>query len=220
MIAGVSPVPTDNSSNQVKGSNGKLGKDEFMKLMVAQLQAQDPTNPMDAQDFSAQLAQFSALEQMFNVNTNLETLHDSQTALANNSTINLIGKTVDSPGNGIRLTGGKPQTVSYSLPENAESVVIDIFDSTGNLITALPQGAQLKGTNSAFWNGLDGKGNKVPDGEYTYQVKAFDSAGKSLNVGTLSAGTVNEVTFEDGTSYAIVNGKKIPAGEISRVGLN
>lgn len=220
MIAGVKPVPSDNSLNQVNGANGKLGKDEFMKLLVAQLQAQDPTNPMDAQDFSAQLAQFSAVEQMFNVNTNLENLQETQTTLSNNSVVNLIGKTVNAPGRGISLKEGVAQKVGYALPEKADSVVIDIFDSTGSLVTSLPQGSQQEGTNSMTWNGLDQKGKKAPDGEYSFQVHAFDRSGKEMNVEKFSAGTVTEVTFENGISYAIVNGEKIPTDKITRVGLN
>lgn len=220
MLAGINPVPTDNSLNQVKGANGKLGKDEFMKLLVEQLKAQDPTNPMDAQDFSAQLAQFSAVEQMFNVNTNLEALQETQTALNNNSVVNLIGKTVDAPGSGITLKEGVAPTMTYSLPDNADSVVVDIFDSTGNLKVSLPQGSQQKGSNSVTWNGLDDKGNKVVDGKYIYQVHALGGSGKKMDVEKFSAGTVTEMIFEDGISYAIVNGNKIPAGEITRVGLN
>jgi flagellar basal-body rod modification protein FlgD len=219
MIPGINPVPTDNSSNQVKG-NGSLGKDDFMKLLVAQLQAQDPTSPMDAQDFSAQMAQFSTVEQMFNVNTNLETLQETQTALSNSAVVNLIGKTVDSPGNGITLLGGMPQTLVYSLPDSADSVLVDIFDSSGSLVNSLPQGGQPKGINSGTWNGQNTKGKKAPDGEYTYQVRAFDVSGKEMNVDSFSAGIVSEVIFENGISYAIVNGKKIPASEITRVGLN
>jgi flagellar basal-body rod modification protein FlgD len=219
MIAGLNPVPTDNSSNQVKG-NGNLGKDDFMKLLVAQLQAQDPTSPMDAQDFSAQMAQFSTVEQMYNVNTNLETMQETQTALSNSSVVNLIGKTVDSPGNGITLSQGTPKTVSYSLPDSADSVLVEIFDSSGNLINSLPQGGQQKGINAVTWSGRDTKGNKAPDGEYTYQVHAFDVSGEEMNVDVFSDGVVTEVLFENGISYAIVNGKKTPAGEITRVGLN
>lgn len=219
MIPELTPVPTDNSSNQVKG-NGTLGKDDFMKLLVAQLQAQDPTNPMDAQDFSAQMAQFSTVEQMYNVNTNLEALQKTQTALSNNSVVNLIGKTVDSPGNGITLSGGMPRTINYSLPDDANSLLVDIFDSSGVLVASLPQGPQQKGVNAITWSGRDTKGNKAPDGEYSYQVRALDVSDKEMQVDMFSDGVVTEVIFENGTSYAIVNGKKIPAGEISRVGLN
>ncbi len=94
MVGGLTPIPTKNDPNsQVQSDKNSLGKDDFMTLLVAQLQAQDPTNPMDAQDFSAQLAQFSTVEQMFNVNENLAALQQSQIALNNTSALTLIGKT-------------------------------------------------------------------------------------------------------------------------------
>ena len=220
MITGLNPVPTDGSAAQVKGKNGELGKDEFMKLLVAQLQAQDPSNPMDAQDFSAQLAQFSSVEQMFNVNTNLENIQKAQTAMTNNSALNLIGKTIDAPGNGVTLKTGQSTTLSYNLPENANRVIVKIFNSAGSQVASLTEGNQEKGINTIFWNGLDPKGKRLPEGEYSYQVQAFDESGKELLTETFSAGKVSEVTFENGGSYAIVNGKKIPSGEISKVGLN
>jgi flagellar basal-body rod modification protein FlgD len=99
-------------------------------------------------------------------------------------------------------------------------VLVDIFNSSGGLVTSLPQGGQEKGVNTVTWNGRDTEGNKAPDGEYSYEVRAFDVSGKEMNVDVFSAGVVTEVIFENGTSYAIVNGKKIPAGEITRVGLN
>lgn len=221
MIAGINPVPTDKTAaGQTKGKNGTMGKDDFMKLLVAQLQAQDPTNPMEAQDFSAQLAQFSSVEQMFNVNSNLENLQKSQAALTNNSALNLMGKVVDAPGNGIALQAGQPQTLSYSLPANAANVEIDIFDATGNKVTTLTEGQRNSGINTVTWNGLDGKGNPLPPGEYTYQVQAVGSTGAQMLVDTFASGIVSQVTFENGISYAMVNGKKIPAAEITRVGLN
>jgi len=98
MIPGVKSI--DNTKTIVKmASDEAMGKDDFLKLLIAQLAAQDPLDPMGAQDFSAQLAQFSGLEQMKNVNTNLETIQKLETSSQNNSALNLIGKTVESYGN-------------------------------------------------------------------------------------------------------------------------
>ena len=220
MIPGLSPIPTDGTTNQVKGKNGTLGKDEFMKLLIAQLQAQDPNSPMDAQDFSAQMAQFSSVEQMFNVNTNLENLQKSQNAMANNSAVNLIGKNIDAPGNGVTLKSGKSPVLSYSLPKNASQVVVDIFDSAGIKVASLTENAQKEGVNSALWSGLNENGKPFPEGDYTFEVHAFDEEGNEMLAELFSAGLVTEVTYEDGVSYAIANGKKTPAAEINRVGLN
>ena len=220
MIPGINPVPTDGTAAQAKGKNGELGKDEFMKLLIAQLQAQDPNSPMDAQDFSAQMAQFSSVEQMFNINSNLETLQKSQNATTNNSAVNLIGKTIDAPGNGMTLKSGKTTSLNYSLPEDANQVIIDISDSTGIKVASLTENNQKQGVNSVIWSGLNDKGKPFPQGEYTFEVHAFDGEGDEMLTEVFSDGMVTEVTFEDGISYAIANGKKVPTADINRVGLN
>ena len=218
MISGLTPIPTSDSSTLPTGLNKSLGKDDFLKLMIAQLQAQDPTNPLDAQDFSAQLAQFSSLEQQLAMNKNLEEISNNQAALQNSSMISLIGKSVNSQGDSIKFTPGEIQTLSYSLPEDASSVSIDIFDREGNQVITIKPGDQLAGVNTVQWSGVDSKGNPVEEGNYNFKVRGKNSSGEEFDSETFTSGIVSEVIFEDGISYAIVNGNKIPASEISRVG--
>ena len=130
MIPGVTSI--DNTKTTVKAAADEaMGKDDFLKLLIAQLAAQDPLDPMGAQDFSAQLAQFSGLEQMTNVNANLEIIQKLETALQNTSSVNLIGKTVESHGNAFNHVSGASDVLAYSLDRNAESIRIDIYDSSG-----------------------------------------------------------------------------------------
>ena len=220
MITGLAAVPTNNNSSLPTGMNKSLGKDDFMKLMIAQLQAQDPTNPLDAQDFSTQLAQFSSLEQQLAMNDNLEEISGNQAILNNSSMINLINKSVNSNGDAIRFEPGEIQTLGYELQEDADSVSVDIFDSEGNKVISLKPGAQSAGVNNVQWSGVDSEGNTVPAGTYTFRVKGTNAAGEEFDSDTFTSGIVSEVVFENGVSYAIVNGNKIPASEISRVGSN
>ncbi|MFQ5674028.1 MAG: flagellar hook assembly protein FlgD [Nitrospinales bacterium] len=220
MITGLPPLPTDKNSLAPVGTQKSLGKDDFLKLMIAQLQAQDPTNPLDAQNFSAQLAQFSSLEQQLAMNKILEEISNNQATLNNSSMINLIGKSVNSTGNTIEFSPGKSQTLSYQLPADATTVTVDIFDSAGNKVVSLNPGAQSAGGNTIQWAGLDDKGKTVPAGTYTFKVTAKDASGNELDATTFTSGKVSEIVFENGVTYAIVNGNKIPASEISRVGVN
>ena len=196
-----------------------LGKDDFLKLLIAQLSAQDPLDPMGAQDFSAQLAQFSGLEQMTNVNTNLEIIQKLETALQNTSSINLIGKTVESYGNTFNHVANTSETLSYSLESDAESVQIDIFDSTGKQIDLVRIGSQTQGKNTASWDGADKQGNPLPAGTYSYTVKAENLAGASIQVDTFSSGLVSDVVFGENETYAVVNGKELPISTIKRVSI-
>jgi flagellar basal-body rod modification protein FlgD len=99
MIEGILSSTDSNTSTTTASAQETLGKDDFLRLLVAQLKAQDPLNPMEATEFTAQLAQFSSLEQMTNINSTLEELVAAQQAMGNSSLISIIGKLVDVPGN-------------------------------------------------------------------------------------------------------------------------
>tara|TARA_B100000809_G_scaffold113433_1_gene111959 strand:- start:280 stop:948 length:669 start_codon:yes stop_codon:yes gene_type:complete len=219
MIPGVTSI--DNSKTVTKmADDGVMGKDDFLKLLIAQLSAQDPLDPMGAQDFSAQLAQFSGLEQMTNVNSNLEILQKLQTASQNNSSLNLIGKIVESDGNVFNHSVNSSETLSYSLAGDAESVRIDIFDIVGSQIDMVRVDNQRQGKNSASWDGNDKHGNSLPAGTYSFTVKADSQAGAPIAVDTFSSGLVTDVVFGEDETYAIVNGIELPISTIKRVSIN
>ena len=216
MIPGVTSI--DNTKSTIKTATDEaMGKDDFLKLLIAQLSAQDPLDPMGAQDFSAQLAQFSGLEQMTNVNTNLEIMQKLETALQNTSSVNLIGKTIESYGNTFNHSANTSETISYSLSSDAESIQIDIFDSTGNKVDMVKVGSQTQGKNMATWDGANSQGKSLSAGTYTYAVKAENIAGNPIQVDTFSSGLVSDVVFGEDQTYAVVNGKEIPINTIKRV---
>ena len=196
-----------------------LGKDDFMKILVAQLQAQDPMAPMEGQEFASQLAQFSSLEQLTNVNSNLEASQAFDLALSNGAALNLIGKNVDAPGNTIDLKSGEVETLSFSLDGEAAEVGIDIFDSTGAKVSTVNLGAQKSGLREYVWSGTDSSGALLPSGNYTFNITASNSAGNFVPVKTFAAGLATDVVFEDGKAFAIVNGQKLAVNEVSKVSL-
>ncbi len=219
MITGLTPIATESTAaaTNIAGSQS-LGKEDFLQLLVAQLQAQDPLDPQSAEDFSAQLAQFSALEQMTNVNTNLEQTQKFEQAINNSALINLIGKNVDSPGRLIDFNSGEVKTLKFSLAEDAAEVEVDVLDSAGNTVKTLKVNELIAGNNQAVWNGTDAEGNPVQPGAYTFGVKAKNAKGDEVDAQTFISGKISDVVFEENGSFAIVNGQKIPVAEISRVG--
>ena len=219
MIPGVTSIDNSKTVTKMADEDSSLGKDDFLKLLIAQLSAQDPLDPMGAQDFSAQLAQFSGLEQMTNVNANLEILQKLQTASQNTSSLNLIGKTVESYGNAFNHSANSSETLSYSLASDAVSVRIDMFDSTGSQVDMIRLDNQGQGKNTASWDGFDKHGNPLPAGTYSYTVKADNQAGAPIAVDTFSSGLVSEVVFGEDQAYAIVNGKELPISTIKRVSM-
>ena len=220
MIPGVTSIDNSKTVTKMANDDSALGKDDFLKLLIAQLSAQDPLDPMGAQDFSAQLAQFSGLEQMTNVNSNLEILQKLQTASQNTSSLNLIGKTVESYGNAFSHSANSSETLSYSLASDAESVRIDIFDIAGSQIDTVNLGSQTQGKNTASWDGFDKHGKPLPAGTYSFTVKAENQAGATITVDTFSSGLVSDVVFGEDETYAIVNGKELPISAIKRVSIN
>lgn len=219
MIEGILPRAESNTPTTPASAQETLGKDDFLRLLVAQLSAQDPLNPVDSREFTAQLAQFSALEQMTNVNSTLEDLLKAQQAMGNASMINLIGKQVDVPGNSFEHTQGATTNLSYTLDSEAASTQIEIYNAAGNLVNTL-NGPNAEGGNLIVWNGLDSQGNPVDSGLYTFKVRATDANGAFVNAQTFTTGLVTDVLFEEGAAFAVVNGQKLPAEQITRVSIN
>jgi flagellar basal-body rod modification protein FlgD len=223
MISGLIPTATElaaSSANADDVANANdLGKNDFLKLLVAQLEAQNPLDPQKAEDFSAQLAQFSSLEQLTNVNDNLKQIESFESAVNNASLVNLIGKNVDSPGDRIDYNTGDIKTLNFSLSEEAAQVAVDIFDSTGAKVTTLTLSNQSAGNNQVVWNGKDGQGKEVPQGAYTFQVQALAQNGDEITARTFIQGKVTDVVFDEDGAKAIINGQKTAVSEISRVSI-
>ena len=139
--------------------------------------------------------------------------------MGNSSMISLIGKLVDIPGNSIDHTQGETTNLTYSLGSEASTTKIEIFDAAGNLVNTF-NGPGAKGSNLTIWNGLDSQGNPVGSGFYTFKIQATDSAGKLVTAETFTTGLVTDVLFEEGEAFAVVNGQKLAAAEITRVSIN
>jgi flagellar basal-body rod modification protein FlgD len=194
-----------------------LDKDAFLRLLTTQLQNQDPLNPTDSTEFTAQLAQFSSLEQLSNVNETLNTLKLYQASINNAQAVGFIGKDIVANGNSIEMKGGQPVSCDYEIPAAAKSVVVTIYDATGNFVQDYEKTALAAGKQSFTWDGRDRNGNTVADGAYTFEVQALDQKGAKLNVTTFSKGTVTGVTFEDGITYLITGRNKTAIGNVTQV---
>lgn len=194
-----------------------MGKDDFLTLLITQLQNQDPLNPADSTEYTAQLAQFSSLEQLSNVNANLEYMQLYQASINNAQAVSFIGKEIISLGNDVRVTDGQAGKCRFELAGQAAGVAVNIYDSTGNLMRAIEQGAMDGGRQSVAWDGKDQNGNTVPDGDYTFEVMALDAADQKVDALTFSAGLVEGVTFIEGLTYFLVGNQKIPISDIIEV---
>ncbi len=189
-----------------------VGKDEFMKLLLAQLKNQNPLEPLDGSDFAAQLAQFSSLEQLSNLNNQLKAQSVNQMTLGYAQSANMIGKEVVANSGNTVTTNGGTIDLSYNLAKDADTVTISVIDKDGKVVKTWTESNQKAGLNKTMWDCSD-----VEKGEFTYQVYASDKLGNAVYAGTTTVGTVTAVHFRNNQIIATVSGREIPLGDIIEI---
>lgn len=210
-ITGVTGVRTDDSSSSFK-VGGELGKNEFMKLLIAQLQAQDPLNPMDSSEFISQLAQFSSLEQLQNINDKLDDLTSKISGAAN-----LIGQEIEASGTQVTVEGGVSDDIFFVLAGDATGVYAAISDSNGVYVRSLQIGPLSAGKQTVKWDGTDDNGRSVPDGTYTVDIQAVGTDGGMVEAASFIKGKVTGATFEDGMTYLLIGDHEIPLSSVIKI---
>jgi flagellar basal-body rod modification protein FlgD len=179
---------------------------DFLQLMTAQLQAQDPTNPVDNSQFVSQMAQFSTLSATQQLDTDLNTFSSSVTSGMQTSQVlsssNLLNRSVLVPSTTASFDGKDAVSGAVNVP-TAGSVSVQVLDASGNVVRTMPMGNQAAGLQQFSWDGKDDSGNTVPSGSYTL---AATSGSTSLD--TYVAGTVTGVGFGGSTvgTYLQVSG--------------
>jgi flagellar basal-body rod modification protein FlgD len=212
----VSPLVNTTTALYDNGSD-ILGKDDFLTLLITQLQHQDPLNPTDSTEYTAQLAQFSSLEQLSNVNQNLEYLQLYQASINNAQAVSFIGKQIMALGNAIEVDQGAADGCEFDLTADAAGVTVNIYDEGGDLVKTIEAGAMDAGRQTVQWDGTDQNGNPVADGNYTFEVMAVDADDQHVEAVTYTSGVVSGVTFSQGTTYFIMKNQRIAIGDIVEV---
>jgi len=208
------PTP---ASDKPTGSSA-MGKDEFLKLMMAQLQSQDPTAPSDSNAFVAQLAQFTSLEQMQNMNTSLQSLLVGQASANNTDAISLVGRDVTYKTDSITIDANAPTpTAKATLSSAASSINVTITDSNGKVVRTLNLGGHDAGDVDIGWDGRDQSNNTVPPGTYSISITAKDAQGNAVNVDQRGSGQVTGVSFEQGYPELIVGDQHLKMSEIVEI---
>lgn len=213
MAGEINGVTAGTAANQAAGAGmGKsvLGKDDFMKLMISQLKYQDPLNPMDGTQFSAQLAQFSSLEQLTNMSQALDKSIEANYLLTqsvnNTMSASLIGKEIKLRGGAISFSGQENVSLGYKLDAEAKKVDINIYDDSGKLVKSFENENSSAGNHKLSWDFTDNNGNKLPHGNYTFEVKAKGQSDQDLNTEIYKTGVISSVRFtEQGTKLMVGN---------------
>ena len=162
-------------ANTTQNSSTNLGKEDFLRLLTVQLQYQDPLNPMENTEFIAQMAQFSSLEQLQNMNQsmdrNLESENLLHNSMRNNLATSLIGKSVEIPTSEIEFAGDGSTTLAYRLGEGASKASVRITDARGNLVREFEVDPSSQ-YGSITWDGKSTADTEVPAGAYRVVVSA------------------------------------------------
>jgi flagellar basal-body rod modification protein FlgD len=204
---------TATSSTTTTSSTYGLDADDFMTLLLTQIENQDPTDPTDMDTFTSQLCSLNQLQQTTESNEHLEDILSGLSSQA----VNYIGKMIPVTGDTTTISGGATQDLSFNLADDASEALVTIYDGDGNAVRSIELSDVSSGTSSLSWDGTDDDGNTLDDGEYTFEVSAEDSDGESVTVKTYSLAQVTGVVYEDGTPYLVADGEEVSLDDVTSV---
>lgn len=174
------------------GKDVSMGKEDFLKLLVAQLQHQDPLNPADPTEFTAQLAQFGQLEQLTNANKSLEQLGRMSGEMEKMSALSLIGQDVVAEGSAFHFSGESMQ-LGYQLDAPADKVTLYVQNQSGSTLTTITGHETAPGQYFVDWDGYTDSGMPLVPGDYSLIVHAIDADEKTIDSKSLIKGRVESV---------------------------
>lgn len=216
-----SSTSTSGSATSTASALGaSMTQADFLKLLTAQLQAQDPTNPVDNSQFVSQMAQFSTLSATQDLNTSLTSLSSSVNSALQTSQVlssaSLVGRSVMVPSTTLDYSGtaisGATSVVSTG------DVHVQIKDAAGNVVRDIDLGTQQAGLAQFSWDGLDDNGNAVASGSYT--MSAYNQGSSSATLSTYVAGKVTGVGYggtDVGTYVQVAGIGGVPLSSVAQI---
>lgn len=213
------------SGTTVAESRTKLNAnfETFIKLLTTQLQNQDPLQPMDTNQFTQQLVQYSQVEQQLSTNDKLDSLISLQQGQGVQAALGYLGWEVSAGTKDLPLQNGHG-VFSVTTASAPSSVSIGIADSTGKIVRGITlTGEQFtqngKLTQDVVWDGMDNNGNQLADGNYSVVLTALDSNGSSIKTTVATRGTVTGVDVDDdGNTVLKIGTLKISPSSVTSIG--
>jgi flagellar basal-body rod modification protein FlgD len=201
------------SSDQMAQLSGNFST--FLTLLTTQLKNQDPTSPMDSNQFTQQLVMYSQVEQQIQSNTNLKTLISQGTSNAASMTTSYLGKKVSVTNGQASLSSGAANW-TYNLGTASAATQLTVTDANGKVVYT-GAGATTMGNNSFAWDGKDNNGNAQADGAYKLTVTANDTAGNAVTSSVASAGIVTQIDMTSGTPQLVIGNMEVGLADIAAV---
>ncbi|WP_321806697.1 flagellar hook assembly protein FlgD [Burkholderia sp. BCC1993] len=218
----VSTLPTDTMNTNNVSTTGTSASDlqaTFLKLLVTQLQNQDPTSPVDSSQMTSQLAQINTVSGIAQLNTSLTSLSTQLAAGQQTQAALLIGTNVLAPGNSVAVKSGAASPFGVSLTSDVSNLTITVKNSAGVVVNTINAGQQSAGTVPFNWTPTDTAGNALPDGKYTVSAQYTGSDGKTYAPTVLAAAQVQSVIKQaDGTAGLVLsNGTTVGLTQVASI---
>lgn len=214
-------TPTGSASTTASSSTdaaaGTLGGTDFLTLMLAQLQNQDPTSPVDSNTFLTQLAQLSEVQGITSLNTNFSALSNALTSNQALQASSLLGHQAMVNSSTATLTPGTAVTGAVNVPQTTSQVTLSITDSSGALVSQINLGPQSAGLANFSWNGIAGNGSQAPAGTYTLTAQYAGATSGGTAATTLVNGTVESVSMGAGSTGLTLNVSGVGSVPLSSV---
>ena len=212
------PNWVDPSKKMRTVGNPSLDKDAFFKLMLAQLKNQDPTNPLKSHEMAAQLASFSSLEQMQNMNATLNEMKNGQKPAEQFQALSLIGKSVGGDSSKlIRAKGDKDHDFKFNLPMDATEVTVQVKNQDGEAVRKYDMKNLKMGANKIMWNGKDDRDLPMPPGEYTFSIEAKGSAVNKIAVKTDFSGVITGVNYTSEGPVLMIGNQTLRLKDVRKI---
>jgi flagellar basal-body rod modification protein FlgD len=206
-MTSTSSVSSTNSSSGfglTTAQDQALDKQDFLKLLIAQIKNQDPLEPQQNSEYVAQLAQFSNLEQTTAINDRLDLLLLQARGQSNTQVLGMIGQKATVNGSTITLDGsGTGTKIGFTLNASAAKTKVSILNSNGDVVRTIETGSQRPGYVSVNWDGKNSSGTIQPAGSYKVSVSAADQTGKTVTVNQQTSGVIEGISFDAG--YAVLH---------------
>ena len=212
-VSSVTSGLTTNPQGTTGAKKNTLTQEDFLKLFTTQMKFQNPLEPLDNFQMATQLAQFNTVDALTKMNETMTQLAASQNSMNNLQIAGLIGKKVKTQGNSLAIQQGNVSEGTYQLAKPGK-VVIQIFNSQGNLVRLIEAGSQDTSVQTVRWDGKNQSGAALPDGAYTFKVLAVDSQGQSVSATSYQIGMVDGVSLDNGSVALQVNGGKVQFSDI------
>jgi flagellar basal-body rod modification protein FlgD len=213
-VSGVGSTPSSSSASAIDRTTIADNFDTFLQLLTTQLKNQNPLDPLDTNQFTQQLVQFSGVEQQLKTNDFLASLVTANANTTNSNAVGYIGKTVTASGVRSELVNNKAQW-NFSI-NDAATVTVNIKDANRNTFYT-QRGAMQAGDGIFTWDGTDNQGNTEPAGTYSISMQAVTGEGKSINVSTETSGVVTGVDFTGSEPVLLVGPSRLNLSGVTSV---